>query len=138
MESTLNGEFIFVSPSTSPPDQQWNCRTVVVQSLSHVQLFVTKLTAACQAFLSFPISWGLLTLMSIESVMLSNCLSTQGHAVSPRKALLKECMNDLLNNLQSRVFKPKMFPRLTKPPNSALKSFLSFLQDPGWPSFFSR
>ena len=46
----------------------------VVQSLSHVQLFVTPRTAACQASLSFPISWNLLKFMSIESVMLSNHL----------------------------------------------------------------
>ena len=47
---------------------------VVVQSLSHVQLFVTLLSATCQASLSFTISWSLLTLMSIESVMISNYL----------------------------------------------------------------
>ena len=33
---------------------------VAVQSLSHVQLFVTPWTTACQAFLSFTISWSLL------------------------------------------------------------------------------
>ena len=43
-------------------------RLVVVQSLSHVLLFVTPWTAACQAFLSFTISWSLLKLMSIELV----------------------------------------------------------------------
>ena len=42
---------------------------VAVQSLSHVQLFATQWTAACQASLSFTISWGLLRLMSIESMM---------------------------------------------------------------------
>ena len=47
---------------------------VAVQLLSHVQLFATPLTAACQASLSFTISWGLLKLMSIESVMPSNHL----------------------------------------------------------------
>ena len=41
---------------------------VVVQSLSHVQLFVTLWTAAHQACLSFTISLSLLKLMSIESV----------------------------------------------------------------------
>ena len=46
----------------------------VVQSLSHVRLFATPWTAACQASLSFPISWNLLKLMSIELVMLSNHL----------------------------------------------------------------
>ena len=45
-----------------------------VQSLSCVRLFVIPWTATCQAFLSFPISQSLLKVMSIESVMLSNCL----------------------------------------------------------------
>ena len=47
---------------------------VVVQLLSHVQLFGTPWTAACQASLSFTISQSLLKLMSIESVMPSNHL----------------------------------------------------------------
>ena len=42
---------------------------VVVQSLSHVWLFVTPLTAACQASLSITNSRNLLELMSIESVI---------------------------------------------------------------------
>ena len=45
---------------------------VVVQLLSHVQLFATSWTAACQASLSFTISQSLLKLMSIESMMPSN------------------------------------------------------------------
>ena len=47
---------------------------VVVQALSCVQLFATPWTAARQASLSFTISWSLLRLMSIESVMPSNHL----------------------------------------------------------------
>ena len=47
---------------------------VVVQSLSHVQLFATPWTAACQASLSFTMAQSLLKLMSIESVMPSNHL----------------------------------------------------------------
>ena len=43
-------------------------------SLSHVQLFATPWTAACQASLSITISWNLLKLMSIESVMPSSHL----------------------------------------------------------------
>ena len=43
-----------------------------VQLLSRVQLFTTPWTAACQASLSFSISWSLLKFMSLESVMLSN------------------------------------------------------------------
>ena len=47
---------------------------VVVQLLSHIRLFETAWTAARQASLSFAISWSLLKLMSIESVMPSNLL----------------------------------------------------------------
>ena len=49
-------------------------KAVVVQSLSHVWLFVSPWTAAHQAPLSFTISQSLLKLMSIESVMPSNHL----------------------------------------------------------------
>ena len=42
--------------------------------LSHVQLFVTPWTAACQASLSITNSWSLTKLMSVESVMPSNHL----------------------------------------------------------------
>ena len=45
-----------------------------VQSLSHVWLFATLWTAACQASMSITNSWNLLKLMSIESVMPSNYL----------------------------------------------------------------
>ena len=47
---------------------------VVVQLLSHVWLFVTSWTAACQASLSFTMSRSLLKLMSVKSVMPSNHL----------------------------------------------------------------
>ena len=46
----------------------------LVQSLTHVQLFATPWTAACQASLFFTISWSLLKLMSIESMMSSSHL----------------------------------------------------------------
>ena len=46
---------------------------VVVQSLGHVQLFVTPWTVACQVSLSF-IPQSLLKLMSTESAMPSNHL----------------------------------------------------------------
>ena len=58
----------------------WNSHNIVnwlfavVQSLSHVQRFVTVWTAACQASLSFTGSWSLLRLMSIDLVMPSNHL----------------------------------------------------------------
>ena len=59
-----------------PKNQNINNRSsvVVVQSLSHVQLFVTPWTAACQASLSITISRSLFKLMSIESMIPSNHL----------------------------------------------------------------
>ena len=45
-----------------------------VQLLSHVRLFVTPGTAACQASLSITNSWSLLKLMFIESMMPSSHL----------------------------------------------------------------
>ena len=47
---------------------------VVIQSISCVWPFVTPWTAAHQTSLSFTISWSLLKLISIESVMPSNHL----------------------------------------------------------------
>ena len=42
---------------------------VVVQSLSHIQLFVTPWTAACQASLFFTVSWSLLKLIKISDAI---------------------------------------------------------------------
>ena len=53
---------------------------VVVQSLGSVRLFSTPWTAACQASLSFTVSWSLLKLMPIESVILS---IQPSHPLSP-------------------------------------------------------
>ena len=61
--TTLDPESLFIA----------SC-VVVVQSLSHIQLFVTPSTAACKAPLSSTISQSLLKFMSIESVMLFNHL----------------------------------------------------------------
>ena len=47
---------------------------VLVQLLSHVQLFATPWTAARQASLPFTISWSLIKLMSIELAMPSDHL----------------------------------------------------------------
>ena len=46
----------------------------VVQLLSHVQLFLTPWTTACQVSLSFTVSQGLLKLMFIKLMMPSNHL----------------------------------------------------------------
>ena len=55
----------------------------VVQSLSHVQLFAAPWTAACQASLSFTISWSLFILISIELMMPSNHLILCHHLLLP-------------------------------------------------------
>ena len=47
---------------------------VIIQLFRHIWLYVTPWTAACQASLSFTISWSLLKLMSIELMMPSNHL----------------------------------------------------------------
>ena len=44
------------------------------RSVVSIQLFATLWTAASQASMSFTISWSLLKLLSIELVMLPNCL----------------------------------------------------------------
>ena len=57
----------------SPDPQRLNSvhrrQVVATQSFSHVRLFVTPWTAACQASLSFTMFWSLFKLMSIELVM---------------------------------------------------------------------
>ena len=59
-----------------PPLTTYTCVDfiIVVLLLSHIQLFATPETTACQAPLSSTISWSLLKFMSIESVVLSNHL----------------------------------------------------------------
>ena len=68
-----------------------NC-FVVVQSLSHVQLFATPWDAAHQASLSFTISQSLRKLMSIESVMPSN------HLILCRPLLLPPIFSSMVNS----------------------------------------
>ena len=69
----LLGTFISVTSFDHNTAMRWDI-TVVVQLLSHVWLFVTSWTAACQAPLSSTISQGLLKFMSIELMMVSNHL----------------------------------------------------------------
>ena len=62
-----------------PSEPHGSCSLVcffvaIVQLLGPVRLFVTPWTAARQASLFFTISWSLLKLMSIESVMPSNLI----------------------------------------------------------------
>ena len=64
-----------------------NCVFSSVPSLSHVQLFETQWTAACQASLSTTNSWSLLKLMSIELVMPSNHLNPRSSPSPPAFSL---------------------------------------------------
>ena len=78
-EIIKNGVFLFVSLYFSGSGKRLMstrclCPVVVVQLPSHVQLFVTPWTTACQASLCFTISRSLLKRMSIESVIPSNHL----------------------------------------------------------------
>ena len=68
-----NGCPLYRTPSVMRSPSIW-VLFVVVQLLSHVRLFAIPWTAACQASWSFTISWSLLKLISIESVMPSNHL----------------------------------------------------------------
>ena len=72
---------LFPSPRNSKPTTYYiypsvyeifNSSVVVVPLLSHVQFLVTPWTAAHQASLYFTISWCLLKLFSIESMMTSS------------------------------------------------------------------
>ena len=65
-----------------------------VQSLSHVRLFVTPWTAACQAFLSITNSWSLIELMSIELVTNSSSVAPSPPAfnLSQHQGLLVLCI----------------------------------------------
>ena len=67
---SLHGDYLNLAEEISLPKRA----DVIVQLPSHVRLFATLWTAALQASLSFTISWILLKLMSIESVMPSNHL----------------------------------------------------------------
>ena len=54
----------------------WVFQFLKWESLNFVWLFTTLRTEACQASLTFTISWSLLKLMSTELVMLSNLIFT--------------------------------------------------------------
>ena len=60
MVNSVTHPFTDLSPSLSTPSILHSPCLVVVQSLSCVQLFATPWTAACQASLSFIVSWCLL------------------------------------------------------------------------------
>ena len=75
---------------------QFTSTRIVVQSLSHVQLFATPWTAPHQASISFTISQSLLKLTSFESVMPSNhlILCPSFPALSPSASVLSMNIQD--------------------------------------------
>ena len=81
-------------------------KVAVVQSLSCDQFFVTPWTTPCQVSLSFTISWSLLKLMSIESVMPST------HFVLCRPLLLPSIFPGIrvFSNELALIFYLKGFP----------------------------
>ena len=86
---------------------------VAVQLLSHVQLFATAWTAACQASLSFTISWSLLKLMSSESVMSSKYLILYHPllllpSIFPIKVPIVSCLNYPARKKQSHMPRTSM------------------------------
>ena len=68
MASQYDHEYLLINTYLTVPF------VAVVQSLSHVWFFVMPRTEACQASLSFTISWSLLKLLSIDLVIPSNNL----------------------------------------------------------------
>ena len=74
-DTRLSSSTLWASGPSAVKSPIWlSWRRPIVQSLSHVWLFVTPWTAACQASLSITNSQSLLQLMSMESVMPSNHL----------------------------------------------------------------
>ena len=79
-------------------------RAVVVQSLSHVRLFVTPWTTACRASLSFTIFWSLLKFVSIELVMPSNHLVLCHLLLPPSIFPSIRKIADALRSQEAKVF----------------------------------
>ena len=108
---------------------QWDRNlSFVVQSLSRVQLFVTPWTAARQASLSFTISWSLLRLMPIESVMPSKHLIL----CHPLLLLLSifPSMRVVSNELTLYIRWPKYWSfSFSNSPSNKYSGFISFRMD---------
>ena len=100
---------------------------VVVQALSCVQLFATPWTAAHQASLSFTISWSLLRLMSIESVMPSNHLILCHPLLLP---LIFPCIRVFSNELPLCIKWPKYQSfSFSISPSNEYSGWISFRMD---------
>ena len=110
-------------------------RTVVfVQSLSCVRLFSTQWTTARQASLSFTITWSLLKLMSIVSVMPSNHLILC-HFLFLLPSIFP-CIRVLPNELALRIRWPKYLSfSFSISPSNEYSGLISFRID--WFDFFA-
>ena len=74
VEQMLSSSMCPMVPFVDYVEKPKHTLVLFVQLLSHTRLFATPWTAACQVSLFFTVSWSLLKLMSIESVMPSNHL----------------------------------------------------------------
>ena len=102
---------------------------VVVESLSHVRLFVTPWTATCQASLSFTIFWSLLKLMSIELKMPSNHLILYRHllclpSIFPKSILVK--LLHLFSNGRYLICKAFLILQISRNTNTVNLSISSY------------
>ena len=98
--------FIFAFPPSSPHFLFFSnllnrLKFNSVQSLSHVSLFATPWTAACQASLSNTNSQSLLKLMSIELVMPSNHVLRPQHNCTVFWEVLSYWLHAAAKSLQS-------------------------------------
>ena len=105
-----------------------NFHFVVVQSLRHVRPFVTPWTEACQASLSFTLSWSLLWLMSIESVMPSN------HLILCHRLLFLPSVYPRIRVFSSKSALPIRGPKywsfsFSNSPSNEYSGWISFLID---------
>ena len=107
----------------------------VIELLSCVRLFVTPWTAACQASLSFTVSWSLLKLTSVESVMQSH------HLILCRPLLFLPSIFPSIrvfsNELTFHIRRPKYWSlSFSISPSNAYSELISFRVD--WFDFFSN
>ena len=98
----------------------------LVQSLSYARLFVTPWTAACQASLSFTISWSLLQFTSTELVILSNCLILY-HLLLLLLSVF-HCLRGFSNELALRIRWPKYWSLSFSPSDEYSKVCCSVTQ----------
>ena len=101
---------------------------LVVQLLSHVQLYATPWNAVGQASLFFTISWSLFKLMSIELVMLSN------HLVLCHPLLLLPSVFPSIRVLSSESVLPSRWPKywsftFSISPSNEYSGLISFRMD---------